>query len=310
MKKLNLLIVLLLAIVSSSCSDPAITNDLLDGTIIFDPSLYNPEQYLVSAKYPNPTAADLDKHIILAVHGYSATTFEWQEFVDWSDPSSSYEVSQVLLDGHGRDYQSFKASTWQDWSSAITKEYEKLVALGYTKISMVGSSTGGTLILELISSGYFNSHLPPKNLFLVDAIVVPSVKLQSVVGLIGPMIVFTEADQTAEENKYWYRFRPQETITELNNVMRVVRKDLESGVRLPTGTYLKEFHSLHDPVASSTSSVLIYKGLKTSTGANIDVQLMDSDIHVFTRLNLRSDTTPLQKANQLDAFSQIAIKLK
>jgi hypothetical protein len=34
----------------------------------------------VSAKYPNPTATDLDKHIILAVHGYSATTFEWQEF--------------------------------------------------------------------------------------------------------------------------------------------------------------------------------------------------------------------------------------
>jgi carboxylesterase len=47
-------------------------------------------------------------------------------------------------------------------------------------------------------------------------------------------------------------------------------------------------------VASSSSAVLIYKGLKTSTGANIDVQLMDSDIHVFTRLNLRP-TTPLQK---------------
>jgi carboxylesterase len=99
-------------------------------------------------------------------------------------------------------------------------------------------------------------------LFLVDAIVVPSVKLQSVVGLIGPMLVFTEVDQTSEENKYWYRFRPQETITELNNVMKVVRKDLEDGVKLPTDTYLKVFHSLHDPVASSTSSVLIYKGLK------------------------------------------------
>jgi hypothetical protein len=36
---------------------------------------------------------------------------------------------------------------------------------------------------------------------------------------------------------------------------------------------------------------------------------MDSDSR-FTRLNLRPDTTPLQKANQLDAFSQIAIKLK
>jgi carboxylesterase len=73
-------------------------------------------------------------------------------------------------------------------------------------------------------------------LFLVDAIVVPSVKLQSVVGLIGPMLVFTEVDQTSEENKYWYRFRPQETITELNNVMKVVRKDLEDGVKLPTRT--------------------------------------------------------------------------
>jgi carboxylesterase len=310
MNKSNLLIVFLIAIVSYSCSDPAITDDLLDGNVIFDPSLYNPEQFLVSAKYPNPTAADLDKHIILAIHGYSATTFEWQEFANWSAPSSSYRISQVLLDGHGRDYGSFKASTWQDWSSAITKEYEKLEALGYTKISMVGSSTGGTLILELISSGYFNSHLHPQNLFLVDAIVVSSVKLQSVVGLIGPMLVFTEVDQTSEENKYWYRFRPQETITELNDVMKVVRKDLEDGVKLPTDTYLKAFHSLHDPVASSTSSVLIYKGLKTSSGANIDVQLMDSDIHVFTRLNLRSDSTPLQKANQLDAFSQIATKLK
>jgi carboxylesterase len=84
---------------------------------------------------------------------------------DYSEPSSSYRISQVLLDGHGRDYQSFKASTWQDWSAAITREYEKLVALGYTKISMVGSSTGGTLILQLVSSGYFNSRQHPKIYF-------------------------------------------------------------------------------------------------------------------------------------------------
>jgi carboxylesterase len=80
---------------------------------------------------------------------------------------------------------------------------------------MVGSSTGGTLILQLVSSGYFNSRQHPKNLFLVDPIVVSSVKLQSIVGLIGPMIVFTEVDQTTAENKFWYRFRPQETINEL-----------------------------------------------------------------------------------------------
>ena len=309
MNKSKLFLLFVITALFSSCGDPTITDDLLDGKVIFDPSLYNSEQFLVSAKYPNPTPEDLSKHIILAVHGYSATTFEWQEFKDWSnDPT--YRVSQVLLDGHGRDNDSFKASKWEDWRSAITEEYEKLIALGYTKISIAGSSTGGTLILELIKSGYFNSHLPPKNLFLIDPIVVSSNKLQSVVGIVGPMIVYVEADQTSEENKYWYRFRPYQTIDELNAVMKVVRKGLEDGMTLPAGTYFKAFHSLHDPVASTTSTVLIYKGLKTNSGEPIDVQLMDSDIHVFTRLSLRSNITPLQYANQLDAFNQIANKLK
>lgn len=309
MNRLKLLFAGTLVTFAYSCSDPVITDDLLDGDVIFDPSLYNPEEFLVSAKYPNPTPADLDKHIILAIHGYSATTFEWEEFKDWSVNSSSYRISQVLLDGHGRNYQDFKASTWQDWSAAIKREYEKLIALGYTKISLVGSSTGGTLILELVSSGYFNSHQHPKNLFLIDPIVVSSNKLQSIAGIVGPMLVYVETDQSADENKYWYRFRPFETINELNEVMKVVRKDLEDGATLPTGTYLKIFHSLHDPVASTTSSVLIYRGLKTSTGNNIDVQLMNSDIHVFTRLSLRSGVTTLQYENQLDAFKQMASRL-
>lgn len=309
MNKSNLFFLFAMVFILNSCSDPTITDDLLDGDVIFDPSLYNPEQFLVSAKYLTPTPEDLSKHIILAVHGYSATTFEWQEFKDWSN-ESTYRISQVLLDGHGRDYDSFKAAKWQDWQSAITEEYEKLIALGYTKISIVGSSTGGTLILALIKSGYFNTHLPPENLFLIDPIVVSSNKLQSVAGIVGPMIVYVESDQTSEENKYWYRFRPYQTIDELNDVMKFVRNGLEDGMRLPSGTYFKVFHSLHDPVASTTSTVLIYKGLTTSTGAPIDVQLMDSDIHVFTRLSLRTNVTPLQQANQLDAFNQIANKLK
>src|SRR6478752_1819183 len=305
MKKLSLFFICAFAALTTSCGEPNITDDLLDGNVIFDPSLYRPEEFLISAKYPNPTADDLDKHIILVIHGYSATTFEWQEFKDWStDPS--YRISQVLLGGHGRDYEDFKKSSWEDWRSSITREYEKLIALGYTKISLAGSSTGGTLLLQMVSSGYFNTHLHPRNIFLIDPIVVPSNKLQTIVGIVGPMIVYSEVDQTAEENKYWYKFRPYETINELNNIMTIVRKDLERGVTLPSGTYFKEFHSLHDPVASTTSSVLIHKGLKTSSGAKPDVQLMNSDIHVFTRLSLRPDVTSLQRANQLDAFTQIA----
>ncbi|MFM2207167.1 MAG: hypothetical protein RL213_1142 [Bacteroidota bacterium] len=309
MNRLKTLLLGILVTGASSCGKPPITEDMLDGDIIFDASLYHPEQYLVSAQYPNPTPADLDKHIILAIHGYSASTFEWQEFAEWSS-DTSYRISRVLLDGHGRDYQSFKASTWRDWSGAIKREYEKLIALGYTKISLVGSSAGGTLILEMVSSGYFNTHLHPKNLFMIDPIVVPTSKLQSIVGIIGPMLGYVEADNTGEEDKYWYHFRPYETVNELNAVMKVVRQDLEDGVTLPSGTFFKMFNSVHDPVASSTSAVLIYKGLKTDSGNNIDVQLMDSEIHVFTRLYLRSGITALQISNQLDAFSQMANRLR
>jgi carboxylesterase len=293
----------------TSCGEPDITEDMLDGNIIFDASLYRPEDFLVSAKYPNPTAEDLDKHILIAVHGYSASTFEWQEFVDWPGNGKNYRVSQVLLGGHGRTYEDFKNSSWQDWQWEIQQEYEKLEALGYTKISLAGSSTGPTLILEMLSSGYFNSHIPPQNVFLIDPIVVSSIKIQSIAGIIGPMLGYIETESTPEENKYWYHFRPHETVDELNFVMKKVRKNLENGFSLPSPTFLKVFHSKNDPTASSTSSVLIYKGVKRWNGDPISVEIMDSEIHVFTRLALRENVSSLQKSNQEKAFTEMMNRL-
>ncbi|ERM80967.1 hypothetical protein P872_10990 [Rhodonellum psychrophilum GCM71 = DSM 17998] len=292
-----------------ACSDaPEITDSLLDGDVLFDPSLYAPEEYLVSAKFPNPSADDLDKHILIASHGYSASTFEWQEFVDWS-ADADYRVSSLLLDGHGRTYGDFKASKWEDWRAAIIREFELLERLGYTKISFVGSSTSGALLLELMETGYFDKHVKPKNIFFVDPIVVPTAKLQTIVDIVGPMLVYLEADQPAEEDKYWYRFRPYQTINELNEVIQKVRKGLEKGIVAPTGTFIKSFHSKFDPTASTTSTVLIYKGLRLSDGNKIEVQIMDSEIHVFTRLSLRPSVSPLERSNQQNVFAQMAAKL-
>jgi carboxylesterase len=49
--------------------------------------------------------------------------------------------------------------------------------------------------------------------------------------------------------------------------------------------------------------------LTNSNGGNIDVQIMDSDIHVFTRLKLRESVSQLNLDNQEDAFLQMAQKL-
>jgi carboxylesterase len=281
---------------------------MLDSDKVFDASLNNPSKYLVSARYPNPTPDDLKKHVIIAIHGYSATTFEWDEFREWSK-DSSYRVSEVLLGGHGRTYEAFKASKWEDWLESIVREYDKLDSLGYKKISLVGSSTGSALILKLVQSGHFKNHVAPKNIFLVDGIVIPSSKLQSIVGIVGPMLVYVDTKQNKAEDPYWYHFRPQETITELNKITTIVRKDLETGFTLPQGTYMKVFHSKHDPAANSLSAVMTYKGLTQANGAKIDVQIMDSEIHVFTRLSLRPTVSALERANQQDAFRQMALKL-
>jgi carboxylesterase len=42
----------------------------------------------------------------------------------------------------------------------------------------------------------------------------------------------------------------------------------------------------------------------------IDVQIMDSNIHVFTRLKLQGGVSQLNIDNQVDAFSQMAERLR
>ena len=88
--------------------------------------------------------------------------------------------------------------------------------------------------------------------------------------------------------------------------MGIVRKGLEDGFVLPDDTDMKVFHSKNDPTSNSLSTVLIYKGLTKSNGDKIDVQIMDSNIHVFTRLKLRETVSSLDMLNQEGAFLQMA----
>ena len=82
-----------------SCGDPDISPDMLDGEVIFDASLYNPEAFLVSYSNPNPTPEEADMPVIIVSHGYSASTFEWNEFYPQSDfgESTSRNVQLTIL---------------------------------------------------------------------------------------------------------------------------------------------------------------------------------------------------------------------
>ena len=300
----NILIFCLLII--SGCSKSPEIDDatMLDGDQIFDPSTYEPEKYLVSVAIPNPNEIQKNMPVVIAVHGYSATTFEWDEFRVYCNEKTNILVSQVLLGGHGRTYEDFKNSTWEDWQEPIINEYNALRAKGYTNINFTGSSTASPLVLDLIKKGKIGDN-GLKHIFLVDPIVVPSDKLLTIVGLVGPMMGYLETSMTKEEEGHWYHFRPQETLKQLLDLIEKNRKDLQGGFNLPVGTNLKIYKSIKDPTADPVSAVLIYKGLKNSDGSNIDVEMLDSEIHVVTRLNGRENVTQHDRDIQKHVFDDM-----
>jgi len=305
MNKLNLILInLIIVFIFISCDDnPKITDQMLDGSVIMDSSIINPENYLLSYKYPNPTDEQLNTPVIITVHGFSASTFEWDEFKDYlTNTQSNILNSQVLLGAHGRSYEEFKSGSWQDWQATIKEEYERLVDLGYKNISLAGASTACPLIIDLFSKSYFQNKLIPKNIFFIDPIILPADKNLSLIGVIGPLIGFVDTEKSEETLKYWYRYFPYQSMQELNTLINLVRGQLEDGVTLPNSTNMIVYKSTQDEAADPVSAVLIYKGIKLYNGKKIDVKMINSNIHVFTTLSVKKNLTANDFKNQLRTF--------
>lgn len=304
------IIILLISLCFLSCNrSPSITDQDLDGNVLFDLSLYQPEKYLVSAYKPNPSDQEMQIPVLIAAHGYSASTFEWDELRKYADSvKSGILISQVLLGGHGRTYDDFKNSTWRDWQASILLEYKKLVQAGYTNISFIGSSTGCPLILNLLYENSL-SQIPPNQIILIDPIIIPSNKILSLAGIVGPMIGYTSVDFDSElERKHWYHYRPQETLQELLDIITVVRKELESGIALPALTDLSIYKSKYDEVADRISGVLIYNGIESNSMNSKEIDMVNSHIHVMTRLQGRNNITDNDISIQKMIFNQIIEK--
>lgn len=290
---------------------PEIDNEtMLDGNKLFDLSLYYPENYLVSEYIPEPTEQQKNTPVIITAHGYSATTFEWDELRTFADSAKTFYVSQVLLGGHGRTYNEFKAATWEVWQSSIADEYTKLSIKGFRKIYLAGSSTGCPLIINMVKNGYFQNYTKPKGIFLIDPIVIPSNKQLTMVSLLGPVLGFSPTNIAPGEVGKWYAFRPQESLKQLMELIDITRKDLQKGITLPENTYLKVFKCTEDDNADPVGAVLIYKGMKTSNGGNVDIEMVNSNIHVFTRLKGRDGVKASDVTLQYKAFKDMESKMK
>ncbi|MBI1835645.1 MAG: esterase [Flavobacteriia bacterium] len=288
---------------------PPIVNSIdLDGNIINDSSLTHPENFLLSASIPNPTALDLDKPVIIAVHGFSATTFEWIELRDLGKKTNAFYTSIILLGGHGRDYSDFKKASWEDWQAPIIEEYNKLRSLGYQNIHFIGSSTGCPLLIDVIHNSKINSDVL-KNVFLIDPIIVPSNKTLSVVSVAGPMISYTTSKFDTGENGFWYKYRPYQALKQLNILTKKVRKAIEKGIDLPSNVKMTVYKSENDESADPSSAPIIEKGIKHADGTKVKITMVKSSLHVFTRLKGRDAVTTEDIDLQHTTFTEIQSSL-
>lgn len=310
MKTLKMAALLVFVLLVSCAKSPDINNEtMLDGDQIFDMSLINPEDFLISARYPNPSEVLKNTPVVIAAHGFSASTFEWQEFSEFAETKGTFLVSQVLLGGHGRSHEEFKNATWKDWQSSIIDEYNKLSQLGYKNIYLIGSSTGCPLIINMIKTNAL-TRAKPKGIYLIDPIVISSNKTLTLVNALGPVLGYTTTNLDAGEEGHWYVYRPYQALIQLMELIDLVRKDLQHGITLPEGTKMKTYKSTVDDAADPVSAVLIYQGMKRSDGSKTAVEMVDSKLHVFTRLRGRESVTQADRDLQQHVFGEIAGELK
>jgi carboxylesterase len=135
--------------------------------------------------------------------------------------------------------------------------------------------------------------------------VVPSAKLLAASNLFGPILGNSPNPGTDEEKKHWYTNRPAEALSELYELINIVKNALEDGISLPPGPRLKVFKSKRDGAADPVGALLLYKGLRHSDGSRIEAEMVDSKLHVFTRLQGRPNYSAADVALQEKTFAEI-----
>lgn len=294
-------------ITSCQITEAEIEDDMLDSNLMKNPAIADSSYYLISDSLSNPTQEEKNKPVLIAAHGFSASAWQLQELRDFADSTQEFLVSLVTLGGHGRDYEDFKNASWSDWQLPILQEFTKLDSLGFTNISILGVSTGGTLTLEALHHGRFIKN--PKFVFLIDPIIIPGDKILSLSDWADPILGNNISKQKDEERSHTYSNRPVEALAELNSLCTHVREHLEDGWSLESETQAFTWKAKKDGSADPLSALIIKRGLSLSNGKITEVNLVDSDNHIFIQSNNKTSWSDKEKSLQMNTFNEISTRL-
>lgn len=265
----------------------------MDSPLTKDVALTDPS-LLASNRYSEPTKAQKQQPVFVLVHGFSASTFEFEAFKSvMSKKDTDVLFSSVLLGGHGRDFDAFKSATYEDWFLPVYQEVSRLNALGFENIVLFGASTGGAGVLHLLLNGDFDQ-MPIQHIFLID----PYIKPKNRMLYLAPWLKFIVRNTRSSsseliEYQNWYTNRPAESLTQLIRFVKKVRSQLALAKRtnLPSITI---FTAEFDPTSATEGANIVQSSLGDSI---VDVLRYPSNRHVIIESQTKKNWSELDQAN-------------
>lgn len=222
-----------------------------------------------------PSPEEQNKLVVVSVHGFTATPYENKFLLDYlTKKDGNILTSRVMLGGHGTDVEDFENSTWKDWQKPLEDELDKLNLLGYKNVSVITTSTGGTLLLEILSRKNYQNL---KKVVMIAPLLIFSNKTMQFVDLVKSLGIRSMPNDLEEESVgNWYRERPLNSLSQLNQLTLKVRDLLEKGVKISDDTEFQIIQSLAENTVDPLSTVLIRYGLTAKT----EVLFFDSKRHI------------------------------
>lgn len=235
---------------------------------------------LVSAAFAGRTLTDQEKDtpVLVAVHGFSATTFETMYGTGTTpqEASASYNlerrgllVSRVLMGGHNVSPAAFGASRWSDWQKPVLDEVEALQKLGFRKIDILTVSTGGPIVMQALLSGAFKSRgVTPRRITMVAPILEFKDKAINLLGVLETLGASNSPSPTSGVSRgHWYADRPIGAVKQLLDLTEVVKGQLRRVAAgdlagLPAETRLLIVQSDGDGTVDAVSAEIWLRGLR------------------------------------------------
>lgn len=253
------MLLFVMPVVLTGCGTIEYQPDWIDSPTTRDASFSDPT-CRVSAR---PPVADLDTPVIIAVHGFTASTWERDGFRACAEGKNAALISLVLLGRHGTDVSDFAKSAWQECQKPMIR----------------------------------SSCPTDKNLYMIDLLSVFIAK-----------VPYQEA--TDEENRPSCVNRLSATLVQLKKLVRKVEDGALKGYTLTAGVGLTVYRTKVDEAASPANAPFLRDHIRAGNGGQPEIHMIDSDKHVFTRLQGRATVAENGRELQNKTFEEVLVNVK